>query len=291
MKSPFHYALVLLGTYLSLVLLALLFSLSIERPSLWLVLDDWIVAEPIMAADSLLPLAPVMPVAMDPRIEVPLPDFSSLDVTERKQAFLDFLLPLVLAENIRIQQKRQRILTLQDSPTEADVRWLLQLQEQYRITGDEPDIGQLLHRVDLIPPSLALAQAANESGWGTSRFAQEGNNLFGQWCFSAGCGLVPAGRPTGARYEVKLFARPEQSVEDYMLNLNRHNAYRQLRSLRHQQRVEHDVLNGIELARGLQSYSARGMAYVRELQQMIRSNGFDQFDEVLPLLTPASPAG
>jgi Bax protein len=136
----------------------------------------------------------------------------------------------------------------------------------------------LLRRVDAIPASLALAQSANESAWGTSRFAKDGSNFFGQWCYDAGCGLVPSKRNAGASHEVAVFDSPEESVASYLLNLNTNRAYTELRSIRASLRARNKEISGEALAAGLRKYSERGDAYVKELRSMIRYDDLGQYD-------------
>lgn len=129
-----------------------------------------------------------------------------------------------------------------------------------------------MQRVDIIPPSLALAQAAKESGWGTSRFARNGNALFGQWTWDEDQGMEPKDRPEGTDHLVREFDTLLDSVEAYMLNLNRHRAYRELRSLRAGMRKRGEPIDGISLAGGLESYSELGMEYVERIRSMIDLN-------------------
>ena len=117
-----------------------------------------------------------------------------------------------------------------------------------------------------------MAQAANESAWGLSRFAQKGNNLFGQWCFKKGCGIVPGQRNAGANHEVRKFASINDSVASYMHNLNTGRAYKDLRKLRATLRSTNAAVDGHTLAKGLIKYSSRGKAYVKEIQSMIKTN-------------------
>ena len=124
----------------------------------------------------------------------------------------------------------------------------------------------------MIPNSLALVQAANESAWGTSRFARDANNYFGQWCFTRGCGLIPANRIEGAHHEVQRFSSPKESVASYLNNLNTHNAYAQLRSIRSNAVKNGEPITGYLLAAGLGKYSERGEAYIEEIRTMIRVN-------------------
>ena len=119
---------------------------------------------------------------------------------------------------------------------------------------------------------MVLAQAAIESAWGTSRFARQANNLFGQWCFAPGCGIVPLHRPSDATYEVEKFPSVGAAVEAYYLNLNTHAAYRALRTIRRESRLQGKTLSGALMVAGLEKYSGRGIHYVEELRSMIRTN-------------------
>ena len=138
--------------------------------------------------------------------DITLPDFGSYSqVSEKKSAFFSFMLPLVEQENRRIAAQREKLADLEQQASDLNdeqLQWLSDLVKKYRIDAGQRDNEQLfeelLLRVDQVPPSLALAQSATESGWGTSRFAVKGNNLFGQWCFSQGCGLVPSSRADDA---------------------------------------------------------------------------------------------
>ncbi|MCR8924192.1 glucosaminidase domain-containing protein [Dasania sp. GY-MA-18] len=219
-----------------------------------------------------------------------LPDFKQYkSVRKKKAAFFAFMLPMIELENDRIMRRRARILELQASLQQgnklvaSDKKWLLKWAKKYNVEskGYQPlkIIEQLLIRVDKIPPSLALAQSANESAWGTSRFALQGNNLYGQWCFSVGCGIVPTGRPEGETYEVASFASPMDSVVSYMHNLNAYSAYIELREIRADLRAKNAPLSGSVLAEGLLSYSTRGEEYIKELRQMIRINRLSQYDQ------------
>ncbi len=197
----------------------------------------------------------------------------------KKQQFFARLRPIVMAENARLARDRQRILHLKKRKawlSGADRRWLMDLATRYRMPAfdlhKEEDWQTLLRRVDEIPVELVLAQAANESAWGTSRFARMGNNYFGQWCYRKGCGIVPRHRAPGAKHEVARFDSIEASVASYMHNLNTLGAYRTLRLLRAQARARGEEPQAEQLAEGLVHYSARGEAYVRTLQAMIRHN-------------------
>lgn len=218
-------------------------------------------------------------------IREPLPDFDRYhDVTEKKAAFFSYLYSRTVLVNGRILLERQRLRDLQAKTElgEEDLEWLAAQAERLRIdedNGSDEMFRLLLRRLDTVPPSLVLAQAANESAWGTSRFARKGNNLFGQWCFSPGCGLVPLGRPEGASYEVARFRSAYHSVRGYIQNLNRHPSYQTLRDLRAGAREKGEHPTGVQLAAGLGSYSERGNDYIQEIRGMIRQNNLVWYDQ------------
>jgi Bax protein len=200
------------------------------------------------------------------------------DVTQKKVTFFSFMKPLVEMENTRIMQQRTKLETLRSAGrlNKTDLQWLHQLARQYRISfkgdPDESIWNKLMQSVDIIPLEMALVQAANESAWGQSRFARDANNYFGQWCYEKGCGLVPLKRTAGATHEVKSFATANLSVRAYMKNINTSRAYAEFRDIRRDLRHQHRTLDAELLAMGLKSYSERGMAYVKVIQAMIRSN-------------------
>ncbi len=213
-----------------------------------------------------------------------LPDFSSYrDTTERKAAFFSFLYPRVVLANSRILIERDYLefLSRKEALNQSERTWLINQADRLRV--DEEPVSpamfkQLQARLDVIPPALVLAQAANESAWGTSRFATRGNNLFGQWCFSKGCGLVPKARVEGATHEVAKFSSPYRSIRAYIQNLNSHPAYQGLRDVRLAARKDGKLASGSTLAAGLISYSERGEDYVQEIRSMIRHNNLGYFD-------------
>jgi Bax protein len=227
----------------------------------------------------------------DPAIQAPsnfvslepitvFPDFASIQNIEiKKQQFFDYLQDYIVAENLKIHKTRSQLISYAEiaydgvvySSREKD--WLMSLSYEYRIDSDflnERDlVNELLLRVDVIPASLVLAQAANESAWGTSRFTLEGNNIFGQWCYEAGCGIVPNRRPSGATHEVKKFYSVEESVTAYFTNINSHHLYQYFRKLRAQMRAYELDLDPMVLTYGLGRYSERGDSYVDEVQSVI----------------------
>jgi len=159
---------------------------------------------------------------------------------------------------------------------------LASISAQYRMQDSELNtsalLDELLVRVDMIPASLALAQAATESAWGTSRFAREGNNIFGQWCFDEGCGLVPGRRAEDKSHEVKSFSSVDASIRAYYRNLNTNPNYEYLRELRAQMRMKGKPLDSRTLAQGLLRYSERGHVYIAELHDIIRINDLRSLD-------------
>ncbi len=212
-------------------------------------------------------------------------DISDIEnVRLRKQVFLSVTLPLVLKVNENIRVNRHQLIKLIDKKasgvpfTVEEQTWLEKIANRYRSSTD--NLENLLLHMDAIPVSLALAQSIEESGWGTSRFARNGNALFGQRVWSAGHGLVPHERDTDESYEVKAFQRLEQSIRSYALNLNRHPAYDEFRTQRAQLREENKTLDGLKLAETLTPYSERGEDYVIALQSLIEANNLTDFDLV-----------
>lgn len=233
---------------------------------------------------------PISP-APDTKVE-PIPDFSlHHNVDDKKQAFFDYLMPMIEQVNDEVLADRHSIEAMQAPFSEQQQQQLAQLAKRYRVRSSDPQIQQqkLLIRLLPIPPSLVLAQAANESAWGTSRFATEGNNLFGQWCFRSGCGLVPQDRPEGDQHEVAVFDSPLDSVRSYVRNLNSHPQYQLLRKLRAEQWQQQGYAYGTTLAAGLLGYSERREEYVQEIRNMISYNRLSQFDQ--PDVQTSSPQG
>ena len=205
-------------------------------------------------------------------------DLEAQEVAEKKRLFLQTLLPLVLAENRAVAAERRFVArALEDWPLAEGERLerLQRLADEYRVEGDLADAAtrrRLLRRVDQVPPALALAQAAIETGWGTSRFAREGNNLFGQWTYQASQGLLPEDRVEGASHFVRRFPDLRASVRGYLRNLTTHRAYRPLRLLREHMRRMGRPLDAATLAGGLEAYSERGQEYVNDVRNLIRQN-------------------
>jgi Bax protein len=215
--------------------------------------------------------------------EAKTPDFSQFkDVNQKKSAFFKFMLPHIKKSNAEVIKTRQFLLALSPPQLTQQKPRLITLAEAYRVSPKGKTLPQikkaLLKKVDIIPPSLALAQAANESAWGTSRFATQGANFFGQWCFTKGCGLVPRQRADGKGHEVRKFKSAYESVKGYIHNLNTQPAYAKLREIRYQKRQKQQRATGLDLVVGLVKYSARKHEYVKELASMIRYNKLGKYD-------------
>lgn len=216
-----------------------------------------------------------------PPIEVsalPL-DLDRLEVQKKKSIFFRALLPLVAMENRVVREQRKILVKAFSSATiESQSETAVTIREiadHYRVQGDidSPQFREeLLRRVDVIPAGLILAQAANESGWGTSRFARNANNIFGVWTYKRRAGLAPSERDDGAKHAVRAYPSLRRAVRSYLYNINVGHAYQEFRSLRETMRREQRPLNAHELAAGLVRYSIRGEAYVEEIRQLIRIN-------------------
>lgn len=216
-----------------------------------------------------------------------LPDLTAIDQPmERVQLFLETLRPLVEEKNSLLLDTRQRLLDIKDELAQkhelgfVDREQLNRLREDFSVSvedypSDKQAIDVLLSRVDIIPPAMVLAQAAIESGWGTSLFAQEGNNLFGEWCFRKGCGIVPTRRAASATHEVRKFDSIEDSLNSYYRNINTNNAYRSLRDLRAKIRNDEKTFKATTLIEGLGKYCGRGPVYITEVRSLIRSNNLE----------------
>jgi Bax protein len=219
-----------------------------------------------------------------------VPDFASIkDVKQKKHAFFEYIYPLIEVANNEVLVKRKVLEQIKDDFNAGDEltprerKFLIEVADEYSLDIDEPatrvNVETLLRAVDYVPPSLALAQAANGSAWGTSRFAKQANNFFGQWCFTKGCGIVPARRDAGSTHEVRKFSTTQGSVRSYVRNVNTGRAYSSLRTVRADARRSDSMLTGHDLAAGLVRYSAQGDAYVKEIRSMIKTNKLNNYDE------------
>lgn len=201
-------------------------------------------------------------------------------VEQRTSLFVQALLPLVLQANEEILLERERLIVLSSIPemarSHAEQVWLLQLAERYKT---EPSaFEELLRRVDVVPPSLALAQAAVESGWGTSRFAQEANAVFGQWTYEASQGIAPAEAKETNRHYIRAFEGLTESVTSYLINLNSHFAYASFRNRRKIMRDRIGNLDPLALANTLLNYSEQRGDYVNAVRLVIERYKLTDYD-------------
>lgn len=204
------------------------------------------------------------------------------ETAERKALFFKSVLPLVLQVNKELLADRARLEMLKveidagSTPAAVDRLWLAMMSDRYETERD--DIDAILKHVDIIPPSMALAQAAAESGWGSSRFAKTGNALFGQWTYAEG-NLIPDDRDEGEQHMIRQFSSLMESVRGYARNLNTHRAYREFRALRADLRQKDKPLDGRVLIGELYRYSERGVDYVNEIRALISFNKLNRLDD------------
>jgi Bax protein len=202
----------------------------------------------------------------------------------KKDLFIQIILPLVIKENNYIRLDRKKLFSIlnKSKNTKDEIRWLNSKFKQYGVVNK--DLSTLKVRMDEIPASMAIAQAAKETGWGTSRFAQEGNALFGQWTWS-GEGIKPAGADNDSTHKVMKFKLLQASVKAYQRNLNTHSTYRGFRSARAELRTDGKKLDSLILTEHLDRYAETGKKYVKALQQIIRQNKLTDFDDAKLLPT------
>ena len=203
---------------------------------------------------------------------------------QRKDLFIKIVLPLILSENNRIKRDRNTLFKIlnRSNNTKTEKDWLNKKFRQYGVV--KKDITTLKIRMDEIPVSLAIAQAAKETGWGTSRFAIEGNALFGQWTYS-GEGIKPAAADKDTKHKIMTFNVLKASVRAYQRNLNTHSSYKEFRKARAIQRDNDEELNSLELANYLDQYAETGSDYIKILKKIIDQNNLKDFDNVKILPT------
>jgi len=198
---------------------------------------------------------------------------------KKKNLFIKIVLPLILEENNRIIIDRKKLFKIlnKNMNSDSEKKWLNSKFKQYGVLNK--DLSTLKVRMDIVPVSLAIAQAAKESGWGTSRFAIEGNALFGQWTWS-GEGIKPAGTDSEEKHKVMKFKVLKASVRAYQRNLNTHGSYKDFRSERANMRDSDEELNSLILADYLDKYAATGKEYTKIIKQIIKQNNLQDFDKV-----------
>jgi len=222
----------------------------------------------------------VKPIAID---LLPSEIKSIENTRKKKELFIQIVLPLILEENKKIKLERKTLFSIlnKNSNSEAEKNWLKSKFKQYGVVNR--DLPTLKIRMDEIPVSLAIAQAAKETGWGTSRFAQEGNALFGQWTYT-GEGIKPAKSEKNENHKVMKFKILKASVRAYQRNLNTHKSYREFRKVRAIQRDVLGDLNSLELVNYLDKYAETGNEYIKILKKIIEQNKLTDFDDakILP---------
>tara|TARA_Y100000590_G_scaffold40751_1_gene43508 strand:- start:107 stop:1315 length:1209 start_codon:yes stop_codon:yes gene_type:complete len=200
------------------------------------------------------------------------------DTHKKRELFIKIILPLILAENNKISEDRKKLFKIlgKNFNTVGERVWLKRRFKEYKI--EDKDLAKLKMRMDIIPVSIAIAQAANESGWGTSRFALEGNALFGQWTWSKK-GISPKKSDPNSSHKILQFQILKASVRAYKNNLNTHNAYQEFREARAKQREGNNKIIGLELTKYLKAYASIGEQYVRILDDIIEKNSLTDFDK------------
>ena len=207
-------------------------------------------------------------------------DLNELQNTRlKKETFIKIVLPLIVAENEKIIADREKLKILSEKKftTDLEKQWLRQKLLEYKVK--KGNIAELIARIDIIPTSIALAQAAKESGWGTSRFALEGNAIFGQWTWS-GKGIAPLDRESNKNHKILKFPILRASVKAYQNNLNTHKSYMKFREKRFIMRKKNKVISGLELTETLENYAQTGSEYIKILNQIIKQNKLADFEPV-----------
>ena len=207
-------------------------------------------------------------------------DLDELQSTRlKKETFIKIVLPLIVAENERIlaDRKKLKIVLKKKQTSDLEKQWLRQKLLEYKVK--KGNMNELLNRLDIIPTSIALAQAAKESGWGTSRFALEGNAIFGQWTWS-GNGIAPLNRESNKNHKILKFPILRASVKAYQNNLNTHKSYTNFRDKRSTMRKKNKDITGLDLTETLKNYAQTGSDYIKILNQIIRQNRLTDFEPV-----------
>ncbi len=197
----------------------------------------------------------------------------------KKETFIKIVLPLIVAENEKILDDRQKLKRIVSSraTSESDKQWLKQKFLEYKVK--KMNTSELINRMDIIPVSIALAQAAKESGWGTSRFALEGNAIFGQWTWN-GKGIEPLMKDKSKNHKILRFPILRASVKAYKNNLNTHKSYAKFRDKRKELRKKNKAIKGLKLTSTLENYAQTGSEYTKILEQIITQNRLMDFEPV-----------
>ena len=266
--------------------------IALIAPFTFMIPEHTIAPVVTLKVEQVVKITPVVKVKIveQPLHNVKIPDFAAIrDVKTKKREFFHYIYPAIEQENKNLLQIRAEVAVmieatfLEKNLLDEQKILLDNLIKKYKVSkkySQLQQLNELLLRIDVVPIELVLVQAANESAWGTSRFAKVGLNFFGMWCYKKGCGMVPGGRDTGAKHEVAAFNSLEHGVQRYLHNINTNNAYTVFRTIRGQLRAQEQPLSPQILATGLLRYSIRGIDYVLEITEMIRHNQM-YFDELM----------
>ena len=200
-------------------------------------------------------------------------DLSNLkDTNDKKKRFFDFMRPIIIEENTRVLDLRARLEEAKRS--NMNQAWVREIAEAYTVTWEtgKENWKKLFERVDAVALEVALSQSALESAWGQSRFAQQGNNFFGQWCYEKGCGIIPQNRDDGSKHELATFGSVNESVRNYLKTINTGSVYAGLRIIRRKNREAGKPVDAKAQAGGLVKYSQQREKYVRSIRNMIKVN-------------------
>lgn len=212
-------------------------------------------------------------------------EYYSIKNTKKAKAyFSEYIYKLTKKENIRILEERNFVKNLLKSSdiktniSKSELRKLTELNKRYRVK-ELYDLKSYMLRIDVIPPSMSIAQAAVESAWGNSRFTKKANNIFGHWTYNSKNGIIPQRRAAGSKHFIRVFASIQDSLRAYMLNLNRHTAYKSFQEKRYKLRIKNKNPMGIELSQTMIKYSGIGKKYLVILKSVIKKNKLQNYDK------------
>lgn len=208
--------------------------------------------------------------------------YYKMHVSEQKKYFFNYFNERIEIENRKILKERAFVKSLNKNknldPNSQEYKKLQDLQTKYKVKGIY-NYKRYLERIDIVPPSMALAQAATESGWGKSRFFKKANNIFGHWTYNPAIGMKPLRRPAGQKHFIRIFPTLQSSITAYMKNLNRTGAYYEFRLKRKQMRDANKLIDGMKLSATMSKYSGIGHNYVKILKSIIRKSKLVNFDK------------
>lgn len=210
--------------------------------------------------------------------------FEIKDREKQKNYFFEYIYKLSKNENEKILEERNFVKNYLNSnllninPQSTEFLRLIKIKEKYRVKKLY-DLNSYMIKIDVIPPSLSLAQAAIESGWGKSRFVKTANNIFGHWTYNPKIGIIPRERKMGERHLIRVFKNLQDSIKAYMLNLNRNSAYKSFQKKRNQIKLKNEHASGLILSQTMINYSGIGKEYLSILKNVIKKNKLEQYDK------------